>query len=408
MEGEGLAYISEEVMGFWKKLFRRQTEYDPLEDLDWDEEQTLEKGNLQADIHNRISRAKYVEGCLAQMQEASGEIERLQDEYRLVNSYLKDMEEIEALPESEKALVDEHARAIFALDSDKERYAERSSNMKESDYRKMERMEDVAEKNIAKLQEAESYQEKIKKDLQRLEGEKHACKYRMTEAEIALMNTRGMTVICIIAAVACICILLILEFVLDMDARIGYMIMAVAAALALTVLFVKYKEADSELRVSSRSYNKVVMLQNKVKIRYVNNTGLLDYLYMKYNIESGAKLAELWEKYQVEKEERRKIKETEADLDYHSKQLVRQLKNYQLFDPVIWVHQTRALLEPKEMVEVRHNLILRRQSLRKQMDYNNETAENAKNDIMAIVKQYPRYAEEILQMVSEYENKYVK
>lgn len=395
-------------MNFFKKLFKRRNEYEPLEDEAWEEDAGGLAGRENLDVTDGAQRRKYVEGCLEQMGEAAGEVERLQEEYRLVNAYLKDMEEIEALPEYEKSLVEEHAKAISVLDSERESYREWGSHMSESDYRKMERMEDEAEQAMQKLREAEEYQEKIKKDLQRLEGGKHACRYRMDEAQTALMNTRGMTVICVIAVAACVVILLLLEFALEMDARIGYLLMAAVAALALTVLFVKYKEADRELHAASRSYNKVIVLQNKVKIRYVNNTGLLDYLYMKYNTDSAAKLESLWKKYQVEKVERRRMEETEEDLDFHSKQLVRQLKNYQLFDPVIWVHQTRALLDPKEMVEVRHSLILRRQSLRKQMDYNQETADCAKKEIMDLVKEYPRYGEEILDMVSAYEKRFQK
>ena len=183
------------------------------------------------------------------------------------------------------------------------------------------------------------------------------------------------------------------------------MILSVGIALLLTIFFVKYNEARQELISASKSYNKVIALQNKVKIRYVNNTSLLDYYYIKYGVSSGEKLKDLWSKYQVEKEERRRLMETEADLDFHSEQLVRQLKHYPLFDPLIWVHQTEALLNPKEMVEIRHNLILRRQNLRKQMEYNNETAEKVKDAIMDVVKQYPKDAEEILKMVSEYEKK---
>lgn len=391
-------------MKLFQKLFRRRTEYTPLSEME-PEEGAL-SGREGLDVTDSGQRLKYVESCLEQMKDAAFEVERLQDEYRLVNSYLKDMEELEALPGYEKELVEEHAKAIFMLDGDRELLKERSSHMAESDYRRMERIEEEAEEGIRKLKEAEEYQEKIRKDMQRLEGEKHACRYRMNEAKISQINARGMTVICIIAVAACILILLLLEFLLSMDAKIGYLIMAAAAALVLTALFVKYKEADREFKVASNSLNKVIMLQNKVKIRYVNNTSLLDYLYIKYGTGSARSLEELWKKYQTEKEERIKIQQTEADLDFHSERLVRQLKNYHLFDPLIWVHQTKALLDPKEMVEVRHGLILRRQNLRKQMDYNRSTADGAKQEIMALVKEYPRYGEEILSMVSRYEKKF--
>lgn len=389
-------------MGFFSKLFRKKREYEPLEELEVDFE--WEKGQ-NLDLSNPDKRFRYVKSCLEQMDEASGEIERLQNEYQLVNSYLHDMEEIEALPDVEKQKVEEHARAIFILNGDKKQANERTIHMSESEYRKMERVEDEVEDGIQKLSEAEQYQEKIRKDLQRLEGEKHACMFRMEEAKISQMNMRGMTIISLIAAVSCVLILLILQFILNMDTQIGYMILTVGIALLLTIFFVKFNEARQEMLSASKSYNKVIALQNKVKIRYVNNTSLLDYYYIKYGVSSGEKLKDLWSKYQVEKEERRRLMETEADLDFHSEQLVRQLKHYPLFDPLIWVHQTEALINPKEMVEIRHNLILRRQNLRKQMEYNNETAEKVKDTIMDVVKQYPKDAEEILRMVSEYEKK---
>ena len=389
-------------MGFFSKLFRKQIEYEPL----MEEEEVNEswEGGKNVDLSDSMKRINYVETCLEQMAEASSEIERLKDEYEVVNSYLRDMEEIEALPDVEKENVEAHAKIIESLNLTKKNFKEKTLQLSESDYKKMERMEDTVVEGIKSLKEAESYQDKIRVDLQRLEGEKHACKFRMDEANTALMNLRGMSVICIVAGVSCVLILLILQFALHLDARIGYMIMAVGLALILTIFYVRYKETDKELHSASRSYNKVIMLQNKVKIRYVNNTSLLEYLYLKFHIGSAAKLQDLWDKYLIEKDERQKLKETEEDLDFHSEQLVKQLKNYNLYDPMIWIHQTEALLNPKEMVEVRHNLILRRQSLRKQMEYNNTVAEQIKAEIMDVVKKYPRDAETVLHMVEKFDS----
>ena len=71
---------------------------------------------------------------------------------------------------------------------------------------------------------------------------------------------------------------------------------------------------------------------------------------------------------------------------------------------MIWLHQTAALLDKKEMVEIRHNLIIRRQSLRKRMDYNKEViAAKAQAEIKDLVENYPRYAKEILGIVGQYE-----
>ena len=45
------------------------------------------------------------------------------------------------------------------------------------------------------------------------------------------------------------------------------------------------------------------------------------------------------------------------------------------------------------MIEIRHNLIIRRQSLRRRMDYNKEViAGKAKAEVKDLVENYPKYA----------------
>ena len=71
---------------------------------------------------------------------------------------------------------------------------------------------------------------------------------------------------------------------------------------------------------------------------------------------------------------------------------------------MIWLYQTQALLDKKEMIEIRHNLIIRRQSLRRRMDYNKEVvAGKAKAEVKDLVENYPKYAKEILGIVAEYD-----
>ena len=135
----------------------------------------------------------------------------------------------------------------------------------------------------------------------------------------------------------------------------------------------------------------------------MNNTNLLEYLYIKYDTDSADKLKKRWENYQQEKEERKQYAEAEAKTEYYQKQLVSQLSKYRISDPARWIHQAAALLDKREMVEIRHSLILRRQALRKQLDYNKEIADVAHKEIMDVVEQYPDYTAEILDMVNKYE-----
>ena len=138
----------------------------------------------------------------------------------------------------------------------------------------------------------------------------------------------------------------------------------------------------------------------------MNNTSLLEYLYIKYDVESGSQLKKLWEKYQIEKEERRKYRRAEMELDMYEEELLTFLNRFKLKYPKRWLNQVAAILDHKEMVEIRHELIIRRQALRKRMDYNKDIAQGAKEEIMDLAQTYPQYAAEIQAMVDRYEKMY--
>ncbi|MCM1266834.1 MAG: hypothetical protein NC302_02935 [Bacteroidales bacterium] len=390
-------------MGFIKKLLDRfRRDYEEY-DEEWDEEEAPR----EIDFNNRDQRNDYVRNCLEKMAEATKELENLNFEYNMVTSYLKDMEEIEALPPEESEQLKDCARRVSLLQDKKTDFMGRPRRITDEKYRQIERMEDEVEEGISKLKEAEDYRDLIRKDLSRLDGERHAYLYRKNEVMRLLSDTRGMAVICVAALALCALLLLFLQYFLEMDTRIGYLLTAGAAAVMLTLIYVRHTDARRELKRVETGINKIILLQNKVKIRYVNNTNLLEYLYMKYGVSSMQELSQLWENYRIEKEEREKFRRAELDLDYSEQELLQILKCYQVQDPAIWLHQTEAILDPKEMVEIRHNLIIRRQSLRRRMDYNREVvAGTSQKDIKALVERYPKYAKEIMQTVEEYEQKF--
>lgn len=388
---------------FTSKIFRRNAK------SDYDEEWEDRESERYIDYNNKEQRDDYVKNCLERMADATRELENLTFEYDMVTSYLKDMEEIEALPPEESDQLKECAKRVAFLQDSRSDFMERPRRITDEQYQHMERIEDDVEKGYKKLTEAEEYQELIRQDLSRLDGERHAYLYRRNEVMNIIADTRGMAVICVVALGLCIALLLFLQFFFDMDTRIGYFITAAAAALAITLVYVKHLDARRELHRVETGINKIILLQNKVKIRYVNNTNLLDYLYLKYGVSSAKELMDTWENYKIERDEREKLRRAELDLDYNQQELLQMLKRYQVKDPAIWLHQTEAILDSKEMVEIRHNLIIRRQSLRRRMDYNKEVvAGGSQKEIKELVEQYPQYAKEIMATVEEYEKKFSK
>lgn len=391
-------------MGFLRDWFRRKfINEDPFAEGGEDiaAEEVLDRD--ATDFTNDVQRMRYVRRCLEQMKEALLNVDTLSGEYNQVTAYLTDMEEIEALPKEERSRLDANARAISSLEEDREKYLRKSGRMSEEKFRQMEKTEPEFEETRQKLKQAEEYQELIRKDLRRLDGEKHTYSYRRNELRAALENTKGMAVICICALAAGFAMMFVLQFGFRMDTQIGYILIAAAAAAAIMVLYIRHSEAGRELERVNRLMNKLILLQNKVKIRYVNNTNLLDYLCMKYNVSGSAELDKLWEQYQKELKEREKYHQTSAELDYYQSELVKQLRRLRIKDPDIWLHQTIAIIDSKEMVEIRHGFIMRRQKLRQQMEYNKELADSAKEEIKSLVADYPQYAQEILSLVSEYD-----
>ncbi len=389
-------------MGLLQRIFNWKRDYEEAYEVEEWNEIVYDRDDLQ--VHNRKQREEYVRGCLEQIAEASREVENLQHEYQVVTSHLKDIEEIEALPENESRLLMECAKRIDTLEWQQSGYKERKNRMTDEKFYQMECMEEEVQEAYEKLEKAEEYQNLIKRDLRRLDGERQAYGFRKIELRHLMKDTRSMTIVCATAVIFCLLLLLVLQYAFSFDVKIGYLAAGGIGALAITAIFLKYNDAVRELSQVESGISRLIRLQNTVKIRYVNNTHLLDYLYMKYNVKSAQELGRDYKQYLEEKDERHNYKRAEIELDSTQQELLHILRRYQVKDPMIWLYQTQALLDKKEMIEIRHNLIIRRQSLRRRMDYNKEViAGKAKAEVKDLVENYPKYAKEILGIVAEYD-----
>ena len=233
-------------MGLFKKLFHRKKNRQEPELIsgDWNEV-TYDRQDYQID--NREQRQEYVKGCMEQIAEASKELENLQFEYNMVTSYLKDIEEIEALSEEDAAELKDCARKIDNLERQQTGYEERKNRMDEETFRELERMEDEFEEGYEKLTEAEEYQDLVKRDLRKLDGERQAYYYRRSELRRIIADTKSMTIVCTVAVILCILILFVLQFGFRMDTKLGYLAAAAVGAIAITIIFIKHNDSIKEL-----------------------------------------------------------------------------------------------------------------------------------------------------------------
>jgi len=386
---------------FVKKLFKKNREEEP--EISESPERRVPLSRRNINMRDEDQRERFIKECCEQMKEAERECDRLTEEYAYVTGYLTDMEEIEALPPEERKKINAVADKLTGSSRQKAQFDNRPSAMSDADFARMERFSDGVEEAIDQLFDAEDYRKKIKRDLRRLNQEHHSFEYRKKSLVHTKNNLRGMLVICIVAFVACMLLLLLLQTWLGMKVQFGYMAAVIVMVFSIYIIYMKFMDASGELKKVEKSINKLILLQNTVKIRYVNNTNLLDYLCIKYQVNSSDELQELWDKYQEEKEAREKMRRLHLELDGTQKELVSILSSYRIKDPHVWIKQPEALIIKGEMVEIRHGLIAQRQQLRKQMEYNQSIAGEAREELIALTQEFPRSKPQILKMIEKYE-----
>lgn len=391
---------------FWNRIFGRKKTADIPYVTDEGTECTVPVFHRDhINIHNRQEREQYLRSVLEQIADAEREIHHLEYEYNMVTSHLTDIEELERLPDMMKIEIREIAEKLYALEKTQTGYREKKNRISEADFSRMEQLEEDAEDGIRKLKEAEDYHKLVKSDMRRLNGERHAYEYRQEELELELKNASGIAVICFIALVACLIVLFALQVALRFDTKLGYVLVICIAAAVILKLYLKHGDAGREIVRVERDINRLILLQNTVKIRYVNNKNLLDYLCLKFHVRKAAELEALWEKYKEEKTEREQMELASKDYEYYQKEFLRLLRQSRIRDTSVWLHQMGALLREREMVALRQGLVGRRKALREQMDYNRELAAAAQREVTDISGKYPKYKGEILTLISEYEKK---
>lgn len=393
-------------MNFWKRIFGRNRKNDISDLTQNTEEQVVPVFHREnINIHNKQEREQYIRSVLEQIADAERELNHLEYEYNLVTSHLTDIEELERLPETMQLDIRETAEKLCMIEETQTVYKRKKNRISEEDFSKIEQVEGDVEEGIRKLKEAEDYQKLVKSDMRRLNGERHAYEYRQEELDRELKNASGLAAICFGALVVCLIILFILQAALRLDMKIGYVISIALAAVVILKLFLRHGDAGREIVRVEKDINRLILLQNTVKIRYVNNKNLLDYLCLKFHVKRAADLQTLWDKYTEEKQEREKMEQASNDYVYYQKEFLKLLRRARIKDTSVWLHQARAIIEEQEMMRLRQELFGRRKALRERLDYNRELAKTAQAEVTEISRKYPRYKDEILGLIAEYERK---
>ena len=344
----------------------------------------------KVDLKNDSARIAYLQRLYEAIQEAKNQCGDIKYEYAQVTSYLRDIQLIDQAPPEEKTELYAAARRIVELMAERQKY-----KMTDAQKRMMENNEASVPEDCSKLKGYEDYQIKIKNDLRQLGSEKNlllADKRDIIRRQRAL-KTIGKVLSLILVAVGTM--MLALLYLFQIDIAVPFVATAAFAFVIAAIILNEARKNRIDMVITEKKCNRAVFLSNRVKIKYVNNVRTLDYMYHKYQVRNATELEFVYGQYRKAKKEWAKQRESTVLLNESNQVLLRELQRLGLKDRDIWFAQAKALVDPKEMVEVRHELNVRRQKLREQLDYNTGVMEDCLEEMEAIRDKKPEYAEEV-------------
>ena len=334
--------------------------------------------------------------------DAAYHIEDQRVEYDALGAYYDDIIRIEQMPENLRRELNDIAAKIEFLERNQEAFKQLKVKLSDEKYRVISKYENDIPVTMKRLAELETRNGAIKRDMEHLENEKDSQDYYVSEAEDRQHYLRSIALSVSIMGVIAFGIIFWMYQAYDFAIEVTCMGTLFAITVIYAILYLRYRNESYEIKLSQARKKKAVNLLNKVKIKYVNNVSTLDYIYEKYKVRSLRELESLWEQYNMLLSETRKFQHSIGDMRVYYDEMERVLRDVDVKDPYVWTQQTRALLDDREMVEVKHDLNVKRQALRSQMEVNETIRKRCLDKMKQMVVDEPALMENVREMLSAY------
>lgn len=346
----------------------------------------------------KAEQKRYIHDCCESVKDCDKQISIAKAEYAQVTEYLTDIQKIDRIAGEDRESLLELCKRIQRLLQERNQYKNRTFTITERQMRRFDRYQDDLIDEIKKMYQNEMYQKAIDSDIRHLEAEKAYIRGNQREIiewqDFLKKLARGISVL----IGSLVILFIILYFNLDSNMTYPYIGTLALAAVAAAVIFTESNKNRYEIAVSDKKYNKAVELLNRTKIKYVNNISVLDYNREKFGVKNAADFENLWGEYCKTKEYERRFRDNTEQLSKSNDSLQRLLDSHGVNDTEVWLVQTYAILDDREMVEIRHDLNQRRQKLREQIKYNTDTKEDYEQHIRKVVEE-SEFGQEILKEV---------
>ena len=359
----------------------------------------FEKENV--DLKDGPARIGYLERLRDTILDARRQCEDVKFEYGRVTSYLKDIQLIDQAQDEDRATINECAKRIVDLTEMRKSIRHKRYQITEPQRQSIERFEADIPHDVERLLEFEDLQVKIRGDLRKLAGEK-----AFLESDKAQINRKQGTLKRISKALAIILVVIAiglgaLLYAYQVDITVPFIATSAFAFIVAALIMAEARRNRMDMVITEKKQNRAVALTNRVKIKYVNNVRALDYLTLKYSVRNATELDFVYSQYREAKREWARQREGTIQIEENHEILIATLKRIGVRDREIWFTQAKALIDPSEMVEVRHALNQRRQKLREQLDYNTGVMTECLNEMDRIRVKKPEYEADVEKVLAQ-------
>ncbi len=311
-------------------------------------------------------------------------------EYESVTSYLSDIQIIDSIEGEDRERLLSYAENIVRIEGENKKRSGHDRRISDYHYKIMQQYEGTINHELATMRKKELYQADIRHDMKCLESEQRNLYGQQKEYRNRSGRIRSVSIGMGVLFISLMVLLVVIGLAAGIDMTMPFIILIFAGGLLVLYIFTGMRNTRYKLLLLDKKCNRCINLLNSVKIKYVNNTALLDYMCSKYDISNSVEFEKVWRQYIQVKEDEEALEVNRQELEEQTGLMTELLRAYGLRDTGIWVCQAEALLDKREMVEVRHSLNTRRRKLRRQISFNDERISKDAGFLTELVKKRPQ------------------
>lgn len=330
----------------------------------------LEEEKKYVKIENNTNESGFdVLDLCEQLIEASSEFEDIRQQYIKQTNYYNDCLKIEQLLENESQELKEIATNLTNLNITRNELINSESKMSDTQFSQIQEIESEIPRIISRLKNNEIRLDSIKKNMKFIEGEKVEWEITREDCKKEQRNLRYLSIV-ILFLFALVCVSCVVASVaLKVNTQLWMFIAAAVAVLISAYIVIKYQECNTQIKQCDVNVNHAITLMNKTKIKFVNVQNAVSYTCERFHVKNSYELNVLYDLYIDTVREKEKFRKTSDELEYYNKQFLDFLDKNEIYESKIWLNRANAILNKDEMVEIKQDILERRQKSKSSLGY---------------------------------------